>query len=251
MAAGHCSRKFCFSIGIGKSVFQGLYNHITITKDNFMRRFAVALAATIVCLFGSNEVGFAQQKHKHEQEMKSVGKDGPSYVQHDNKGPAAVKTKGDTTSTPRVVDARVAASMKGIVDHYLHLKDAFANDKTNDAATAGKEIVDIMGTVDKSFLTAQQRKVYEDVEDDAREHAEHIGANAGNIAHQREHFDMLSKDVYDLVKAFGSGQVLYKDFCPMYNDKKGAIWLSETKTIKNPYYGKQMFTCGSVQEELK
>ena len=62
---------------------------------------------------------------------------------------------------------------------------------------------------------------------------------------------MLSKDVYDLVKAFGGGQVLYKNFCPMYNDKKGAIWLSETKTIKNPYYGKKMLTCGSVQEELK
>jgi hypothetical protein len=96
-----------------------------------------------------------------------------------------------------------------------------------------------------------QAKLYKDVEDDAKEHAEHIGANAGNIKHQREHFDMLSKDIYDLVKAFGGGRVLYKDFCPMYNDKKGAIWLSESKTIKNPYYGKSMSTCGSVQEEMK
>jgi hypothetical protein len=62
---------------------------------------------------------------------------------------------------------------------------------------------------------------------------------------------MLSKDMYDLVKAFGAGQTLYKDFCPMYNDNKGAIWLSESKEIKNPYYGKSMSSCGSMKEELK
>ena len=197
-----------------------------------MKRFAVGLAVAVIHLLGSSEATLAQQKH---HEMKSMSKDDSSQ----------------TVSTPRAVDAKVVASMKGIVEHYLQLKNALENDKTKDAAAAGKEIVDAMGTVDESLLTTEQKKLYEDVKDDATEHAEHIGENAGNIEHQREHFDMLSKDVYDLVKAFGSGQVLYKDFCPMYNDKKGAMWLSETKTVKNPYYGKQMSTCGSIQEEIK
>ena len=155
------------------------------------------------------------------------------------------------TTIDKTKDGMVSASIKEIVEHYLHLKNALANDNTKDAAAAGKEIVIAMGKLDKSLLTAEQKKLYEDVEDDAREHAEHIGENAGNIKHQREHFDILSNDVYDLVKAFGSGQVLYKDFCPMYNDKKGAIWLSEFKEIKNPYYGKKMLTCGSIKEEIK
>ncbi|HEX9657079.1 MAG TPA: DUF3347 domain-containing protein [Bacteroidota bacterium] len=214
-----------------------------------MKRFAVALAVAVIHLLGSNEVSLAQHKHKHE--MKSMGRADSSREQYDTKGSAVVKTMADTISTPRVVDSKVAASIKGIVEHYLQLKNSLANDKTKDAAAAGKEIVDVMGTVDKSLFTADQKKLYADVEDDAREHAEHIGANAGNIEHQREHFDLLSKDVYDLVKAFDGGQVLFKDFCPMYNDKKGAMWLSEIKTIKNPYYGKKMSTCGSVQEELK
>lgn len=211
-----------------------------------MKRFA--LAVTVIYLLGSNEVSLAQHEH---HEMKSMGKDDSSHEQHGKKGSAVVKTKADTIATPRVIDAKVAASITEIVVHYLHLKNALANDKTKGAAAAGKEIVDVMGTVDKSLLTAEQKKLYEDVEDDAREHAEHISGNAGNIEHQREHFDMLSKDVYELVKAFGGGQVLYKDFCPMYNDKKGAMWLSEAKTVKNPYYGKKMLTCGSVQEVLK
>ncbi len=210
-----------------------------------MKRFAVALAVTVIHLLGSNEVSLAQHQ------MKSMGKSDSSHAQHDTKGSAVTKTKTDTISTPRVIDAKVAASIRKIVEHYLHLKNALANNKAKDAAAAGKEITNAMGTGDKSLLTADQKKLYEDIEDDAKEHAEHIGENAGNIEHQREHFDMLSKDMYDLVKAFGSGQVLYKDFCPMYNDKKGAMWLSEVKTIKNPYYGKKMLTCGSVQEEIK
>jgi hypothetical protein len=31
---------------------------------------------------------------------------------------------------------------------------------------------------------------------------------------------------------------------------KKATWLSETNAIKNPYYGKQMLTCGKTTETL-
>ena len=50
--------------------------------------------------------------------------------------------------------------------------------------------------------------------------------------------------------AMAMEQTLYKDFCPMYSDGKGATWLSETKEIKNPYLGKKMPTCGSMKEEI-
>lgn len=155
------------------------------------------------------------------------------------------------TTASTTTEATTTVSIKEIVSNYLQLKNAFTKDNTNDAATAGKALETTLKNFDKSALTAEQKKTFDDIESDAIEHAEHIGANAGKIAHQREHFDMLSKDVYDLVKAFGAGQTLYKDFCPMYNDNKGAIWLSETKEIKNPYYGKSMSTCGSMKEELK
>jgi hypothetical protein len=100
-------------------------------------------------------------------------------------------------------------------------------------------------------LSAEQKKIYEDIENDAKEHAEHIGKSVGNIKHQREHFDILSKNMYDLVKTFGAGQKLYYDHCPMYNNNKGADWISETKEISNPYLGKKMSSCGTVKEELK
>jgi len=54
-----------------------------------------------------------------------------------------------------------------------------------------------------------------------------------------------------MVKAFGSGMTLYHDHCPMYDNNKGAMWLSETREIRNPYFGDKMMTCGSVKEMFK
>ena len=176
-------------------------------------------------------------------ENKSSGTDTPK-----------VKPQTDiaTATPPPVAETKAAVSIKEIVTAYLQLKNAFTKDNTNDAATAGTSLENAFKTFDKTALSAEQKKVFEDVEGDAREHAEHIGKNGGNIAHQREHFVMLSKDMADLIKTFGNGgQTLYKDFCPMANDGKGAIWISEVKEIKNPYLGSKMPTCGTMKEEIK
>lgn len=153
-----------------------------------------------------------------------------------------------TSSTP---DAMDTFSIKEIVSQYLQIKNGLANDNGKDAASAGKAFVESIGKMDKTSLTAEKMKIWDDISDDAKEMAEHIGENPDKLEHQREHFVILSKDMYDLVKTVGSEQILYKVFDSMSNDGKGAFWLSETKEIKNPYMGKAMLTSGSVKEELK
>jgi len=133
----------------------------------------------------------------------------------------------------------------------LHIKNALVGNSGGEAASGGKAMAEAISKIDKSLFTAEQKKIYDGIEDDLKEHAEHIGKNAGNIKHQREHFAMMSEDVYDLAKAFGGGQVLYHDHCPMANDNKGAMWLSETKEIKNPYFGGKMNECVTVPEVIK
>jgi hypothetical protein len=158
-----------------------------------------------------------------------------------------VAATSPTTATPKT-----EVSVKGILDGYLHLKNALVTDNGNDAATAGTELLNAVNKMDASSMSVEQKKVFADVADDMKENAEHISTNAGKIEHQREHFEMLSKDIADMVKVFGTGgQTLYRDFCPMYNDGKGAYWISESKAIKNPYLGKAMPTCGTVKEEIK
>jgi hypothetical protein len=171
----------------------------------------------------------------------------------DNKGKTE-KTDNTTSSNTRVVTDDTVLKKTGtvgeIVSGYINLKNALVNDNNKEAIAAANEINASVQNVNLSSLTPEQKKTYDELKDDIREHAEHI-ASSEDIAHQREHFDLLSADMIDLVKAAGSSQLLYRDFCPMYNNKKGAFWLSETKEIKNPYYGKEMRGCGEVKEEIK
>jgi hypothetical protein len=149
------------------------------------------------------------------------------------------------------VDASTAAYMKQLTDDYLQIKNALTNGKASEAGDAAKKMYDAMKGFDKSLLTVDQKKIYDQNEEDLEEHAEHISKSTGKIEHQREHFSMMSEDLYALVKAFGGGKTLYHDHCPMAKEGKGAMWLSETKEIKNPYLGEKMMDCGSVEEEIQ
>lgn len=141
-------------------------------------------------------------------------------------------------------------SIAPIVTDYLSLKNALVSDNDKAAASAGKKLLATLNNVDMQSVPADKHQKYMDIADDAKEHAEHIGENAGNIHHQREHLSSLSEDLKDLIALFGTSQTLYQDHCPMFNDNKGAIWLSESKDIKNPYYGAEMLSCGSVQKTI-
>jgi hypothetical protein len=102
-----------------------------------------------------------------------------------------------------------------------------------------------------ALLNEEQKKLFNSVADDMKENAEHISESGNDIGHQREHFSTLSDDLYQLVKGFGGGRSLYVDNCRMANENKGAIWLSEFKEIKNPYYAGKMSECVKIDEIVK
>lgn len=135
-----------------------------------------------------------------------------------------------------------------IVENYLKVKNALVADNQEKAAEAGGSLVADFNDFDKGSYSSEEQQELTDIIEDAKEHAEHISESP--IGHQREHFDILSKDVIDMIAITGTGKKLYQDFCPMYNDNKGAQWLSMTEKIKNPYYGSKMMGCGEVQKEI-
>ena len=174
-----------------------------------------------------------------------------STESQNNTNDTQARSPSNNATLTKASDVNNTFSIKEIVSRYLQMKNGLTIDNGKIAANAGKAIVESIGKVDKTSLTAEKKKIWDDISEDAKEMAEHIGENPEKLDHQREHFEMLSKDIYDLVKTFGGGQVLYNDFDSMYNNGKGAFWLSETKEIKNPYMGKAMFNSGSIKEEIK
>lgn len=206
--------------------------------------FFSLLAISILGLAACNSGG---SKNEHEgHDMNNMGNDSMQHItateDKDVKAIAVTYTN---------VDAKAAASIKAIVDHYLHIKNALANDDAGEAARGAKAMEDAIGNLDKSLLTAEQKTAYDANEEEMKEHAEHIAKNGDNIKHQRSHFVQMSEVVYDLVRNFGAGRPVYHDHCPMARDNQGAMWLSEVKEIKNPYFGAEMPKCGKVEEVIK
>lgn len=190
----------------------------------------VAIALVSLTAFSCKETKKSDvQKNENHMEMNHQD------MQNDNKMDGTQKTSKATA----------------ILDNYLDLKNALVADNSEKAATAGKKLLDAFAQFDSASIDEAQKNEVSEIIDDAREHAEHISENSGKIEHQREHFEILTKDVEDLINITGTDRKLYQTFCPMYNDNKGAIWLSETKEIKNPYYGSKMMTCGKVQKEIQ
>lgn len=153
---------------------------------------------------------------------------------HTDKNTDATNQKNDLTSS--------------IVNGYLVLKNALVNEDSEKAAEGGKMMLTAFSNFEMAKLTESQHTKYMEIAESAQEHAEHIVKNP--IDHQREHFEDLSKDINDIIALVGTDKTLYQDFCPMASNNKGAMWLSETEEINNPYFGSKMLKCGSVQKQI-
>jgi len=140
--------------------------------------------------------------------------------------------------------------LKAVFDNYFLLKDALITSDGTKVAATSKELLTAVNNVKMDKLDMEVHMVWMKVLNPIKEDAEHI-ADTKDVKHQRDHFTTLSKDIYTLIKAAKYEVPVYFQFCPMYNDGKGANWLSKENTVKNPYYGTMMLNCGKTVEIIK
>ena len=214
--------------------------------------FSIALATVAIISLSCNQSSNkSNDQQANDSTTISETKDLSSATQNDTDSTMAlIDATAKKTEQQEVKEVAQNFSIAPIVKDYLVLKYALVADNDRAAANAGKQLFANLNKVDMKTIPANKHKEFMDIFENAKENAEHIGDNAGKIDHQREHLASLSKDIADLIELFGTSQKLYLDHCPMYNDGKGAVWISEAKTIKNPYYGSKMLSCGSVKKEI-
>jgi len=149
-----------------------------------------------------------------------------------------------------VIENQNENQLKSIFDNYFLVKDALISSDGNATATASKGLLTAINNVKMEKLDMNVHTVWMKVLNQIKEDAEHI-SDTKDIKHQRDHFTTLSKDIYTLIKAAKYEVPVYFQFCPMYNSGKGANWLSKENTVKNPYYGSMMLSCGKTVETIK
>lgn len=146
-----------------------------------------------------------------------------------------------------LVKADTNPAINKVLAAYLEIKNALVNDDNKLANQKAIVFTALLKEVNSTQLDAQQKATWAKYGEKLRYDGDHIGESAA-IAHQREHFASLSKNMYTVIKELkANASPVYMQYCPM----KKASWLSESEEIKNPYYGKSMSECGKVTETLK
>jgi hypothetical protein len=142
------------------------------------------------------------------------------------------------------------SQLKAVFESYFAVKDALVKTDGIAASTKAKELQTAIAAVKMETLSATEHTIWMKVQKDLAFDAEHINETK-DASHQRDHFTTLSKNMYELMKVAKQEAPIYYQHCPMYNDGKGADWLSKENAIKNPYYGSQMLSCGKTIETIK
>jgi hypothetical protein len=141
--------------------------------------------------------------------------------------------------------------LKDVINAYLRMKDAFVNDNIAEADEAASLMQDKVKQVKPESMKGQgleawqqHANLYIDILEELR--------HTKDLQEKRSYFSHISEIVYCTIKSFGLHEdtELYAVFCPMAFDGKGAYWITESREIRNPYFGEEMLNCGEVKEKL-
>lgn len=136
------------------------------------------------------------------------------------------------TTEANFKDDKIAA----VFDEYTVLNTALVNTNAEDAAKAANELANKITATEGSQNAINAARAI---------------AGFTNIEDQRKEFVEVTAEVEKMLQGAIASGVIYKQFCPMAFNNKGAFWLSNTKEIYNPYFGDKMLKCGRLEAEIK
>lgn len=127
-------------------------------------------------------------------------------------------------------------STAAIFKRYIALKTALINADVPRAGTDAYDLMNLMINNGAEVSTVQELKKIMTSDDIEVQRTAFVGVS--------EAVELLLQD------AIESGEV-YKQYCPMAFNNKGAFWLSESKEIANPFFGEKMYRCGRIDSVLE
>ncbi|WP_373056428.1 DUF3347 domain-containing protein [Zunongwangia sp. H14] len=144
------------------------------------------------------------------------------------------EVKKEEKKTPDVADQDFIDGMTGKIWHnYLEIKMALTNADVSQAKKISNSMASSFSE-EKSEMKSIAEKI----------------AETNDIEKQRELFDQFTEKVGPMFEDALSGGTIYKKFCPMAFNNKGAYWYADIAEISNPYFGDKMPNCGSVKKTI-
>lgn len=155
------------------------------------------------------------------------------------------KPVSKTMEAPEAFKNQLAA----VLNAYILLKDALIQSDPKETQNQADKTLSNLLLVEMSLLEENAHDVWMPLYGGLKTNLENL-KKSDDLATQRTLFQKTSEGMIESVDHFGVTQVVvYKQYCPMADNDKGAYWLSLEKEIRNPYFGEAMMTCGEVKGE--
>ncbi len=150
-----------------------------------------------------------------------------------------------------VVNPNFVHQLNEVFKNYIVLKNGLVVTDAKKVSEAAKTTLTSLQKVQMKLLKKPEaHAVWMQGKKEIKNTLEQI-QKENDVEKQRTSFIKLSNAMVILAKTFGVHTTIYVQHCPMANNNKGADWLSYDETIKNPYYGDKMLSCGSTKQTLK
>ena len=155
-----------------------------------------------------------------------------------------MRPKTKTMDVPRAFSEQITA----LAEAYFTVKNGLVEDDPKAVKSALGQMEVALNKVSMEGLKGQAHDHWMALKQQLAEAAKMMQGEE-TLDGLRQHFSMLSENMLEVTESFGlEKDKVYKDFCPMAFDNKGAFWLSETEEIRNPYFGESMLSCGEVKK---
>lgn len=184
----------------------------------------------------------------------------PSMMSPESKPRKATMGKADetvldeqraTAQKPVKIDSKASAAINTLLATYLELKDNLVADQFETAKQNMKLFAEEIHELDESLTNPKALELWKSKQPIFKTALGEADLYK-NIGELRKAFRHISENLIAFLQATDySHQELVVDYCPMANSNKGAVWLSTDSTIRNPYFGEVMLSCGEVKADFK
>ncbi|HYQ57911.1 MAG TPA: DUF3347 domain-containing protein, partial [Draconibacterium sp.] len=149
------------------------------------------------------------------------------------------------------VDPKFVTQLTAFYKAYIKMNEAFIESDAPKVSAEAKNTMQALSNVEMELLKGDTHLDWMDQLNVLKPTLETIG-NGNDLEKQRLEYATFNQAFYKSLKMFGlDNETAYYQFCPMANNDQGAFWLSETKEIRNPYFGDMMLSCGETRDTIK
>lgn len=195
-------------------------------KRNFKNLLMFTLIAGSLSMYSCRETkeddaAEPMQNEMHQENMDHEMDGDDSMMDDQDMDATSAKFKDDKTAE--------------VYNHYIAIKSALVK---TDAAMAQDHAKMMIGAIENTEANAELVSATRDI------------STSNDVNKQREAFSQLTAAMETTLKgALASGEI-YKQYCPMAFEGEGDSWFSNSKEIRNPYFGDKMLKCGRVEATI-